>query len=74
MSISELQKHKVKLLDAWRESLAEYGYQQAVKDGYYKTILSDSANGFSPTDPWLSTNLCNCYNMTEKRENELFGK
>lgn len=57
MSLEELQKHKVRLADAWRESRAEHGMEQAVKDGFYKVIASDSASGFVPADLWLTQNL-----------------
>lgn len=55
--IEKLRKHYVKLIDAWRESKAEYGFAQAVKDGFYKIIASESASGFSPADIWLTHNL-----------------
>lgn len=38
MSFEELLKHKVDMLDAWRHSKAEYGYTEAVKNGFYKII------------------------------------
>lgn len=74
MTLEELQRHKIKLLDAWRESRAEYGYQQAVEDGYYKVISSESADGFSPKDLWLTTNLQNRYDEANEKENKLLER
>lgn len=71
MTLEELQKYKIKLLDAWRESRAEYGYWQAVENGYYKVISSESADGFSPKDLWLTANLQNRYDEANGKENEL---
>ena len=55
--LEKLQKFHVKLLDAWRESRADYGYLQAVNNGFYSIIASESAKGFSPVDIWLEHNL-----------------
>lgn len=63
--IEKLRRHRVKVLDAWRESKAEYGYGQAVKDGFYKIIASEAASGFSPTDIWLTYNLEYALNRIE---------
>ncbi len=57
MPLEKLQRHKVRLIDAWRESKADYGYIRAVNDGFYKIIESESASGFYPADPWLTHNL-----------------
>ena len=32
MTLKQIQRHKVRLLDAWRESRAEYGFLQAVNE------------------------------------------
>mgnify|MGYP000522480346 FL=1 len=71
MTLEELQKYKIKLLDAWRESRAEYGYRQAVENGYYKVISHDPADGFSPKDLWLTANLQNRYDEASGKENKL---
>lgn len=71
MSLEQLQAHKVKLVDAWRESRAEHGMEQAVRDGFYKVIASDSASGFSPTDIWLSHNLIARFDEVVAREQEM---
>ncbi len=34
LSLEELQKYKVKIIDALREASAEYGYSQACKNGF----------------------------------------
>ena len=57
MSIEQLQKHKMRLLDAWRESRAFYGMEQAVKTGFYCPVLDDYASGFTPVNMFLTSNL-----------------
>lgn len=57
MSLEQIQKHKVRLVDAWRESQGDFGFSQAVRDGFYKVLESDSASGFVPTDFWFTHNL-----------------
>lgn len=57
MSLEQLQKHKVRLLDAWRESRAFYGMEQAVKTGFYCPVLDDYASGFTPVNMFLTSNL-----------------
>lgn len=57
LSLERLQQHKVKLIDAWRESKAAYGMARAVANGFYKVIGSESASGYSPTDIWLTHSL-----------------
>lgn len=57
MSLEQLQKHKVRLIDAWRESQAFYGMEQAVKTGFYLPILDDYASGFTPVNMFLTSSL-----------------
>ena len=57
LDLEKLQKLHVNLLDAWRESRADYGYMQAVNNGFYAVISSESAKGFTPVDIWLERNL-----------------
>lgn len=71
MGLEELQAHKVRLIDAWRESRAENGMEQAVRNGFYKVIASESASGFSPTDIWLSHNLIARFDEVVAREQEM---
>lgn len=73
LGLGELQRHKVKLLDAWRESKAFYGMEQAVRDGFYVIVASDSASGFSPADIWLTHELEAALDRAEVREAELLG-
>lgn len=73
MSLEQLQAHRVRLIDAWRESRAEYGFSQAVKNGFYQRIASESANGFLPTDIWLTVNLNSRIETVCKRETYLFS-
>lgn len=62
MSLTQVQKHKVRLLDAWRESRAEYGFAQAVRDGFYRIVVDSGAQGFVPRDMWLTDRLNYCLN------------
>lgn len=41
MTLEQLQRHRVKLTDAWRESRAEYGMGRAAKDGFYRQTGED---------------------------------
>ncbi len=73
MSLEKLQKFRVKILDAWRESQAEYGEVQAVKDGYYAVITSESASGYVPVNLWLTQNLNQRFLEVEKRLQQLYA-
>ncbi len=73
LSLEQLQKHKVKALDALRESNAEYGMQQAIMDGYYICVVDSAASGYSPRDMFLTTNLSYIYGECVKREQKLLG-
>lgn len=68
MALERLQRHKVRILEAARESEAEYGFSEAVHNGFYKIISSDSATGCSPVDIWLSHELRERYNQCVKLE------
>lgn len=57
LSLEELQKYKVKIIDALREANAEYGYSQACKNGFFIPIASESASGYTPKDKFLFENL-----------------
>lgn len=71
MPLEALQRHKVKLLDAWRESRAEYGMEQAVRDGFYVPMADVGASGFIPKDKWLTQNLSRQIDNALRREREL---
>ena len=71
LSFEELQKHKIRLLDAWRESTGEYwGIPQAVRDGYMIRVLCDEPDGpvYVPKDLWLSVNLRSAYDRACEQE------
>ena len=72
LSLLDLQRYRVDVLDAWRQSQAEYGYSQAVKDGYYIPISSESASGFSPVNIWLSENLSARFSEIESRLKDMY--
>lgn len=68
MTLKQIQRHKVRLLDAWRESRAEYGFLQAVNDGFYRIVVDSAAEGFVPRDMWLTDRLNFCLIVAEARE------
>lgn len=74
MSLEELQKHRVNLLDAWRWSRADHGFPEAVKNGFFKVIASECAYGFSPTDIWLERNLLFRLDECEKFLKKEYGR
>ena len=49
MTIEQLQRYKVKVIDAWRESRADYGIAQAVRDGFYLQTGED-ASEYTPKE------------------------
>ncbi len=71
MGLEELQKHRVKLIDAWRESRAEHGLQQAIRDGYYVMIKSESAKGCYPANKWLTKNLTSRIDEVDDRLDQM---
>ena len=71
MALEQVQKHKVRLLDAWRHSKAQYGFEEAVKNGFYKVVASESASGYTPTDMWLTYQLEYVLDKAEERERQL---
>lgn len=72
MTLEQLQRHRVRLLDAWRESKADYGWMQAVRDGFYKPI-TDTVTGYVPRDPWLTHNLSHRLDEAIERELEILS-
>lgn len=49
MTLERLQKYRVKVIDAWRESRADYGIAQAVRDGFYLQT-GENASEHTPKD------------------------
>lgn len=72
MTLEQLQRHRVKLTDAWRESRAEYGMGLAAKDGFYRQTGEDVTE-YTPTDLWLTQNLSHRLDETIERELELLS-
>ncbi len=66
LSYENFLKYRVKVIDALRESEAEYGYEQAVKDGYYVLVGDAGAKGFSPKNIWLTHELSQRMNEINK--------
>lgn len=73
MTLEQLQRHRVRLLDAWRESTAQYGFSQAVADGFYVPVGSESATGYVPRHMWLSHNLNTAIDAAREREKFLLN-
>ena len=73
MTLEQVQRHKVRLLDAWRESRAQYGFAQAVKDGFYRMVVDSAAQGFVPRDMWLTDRLNHCLDQASARETYLLS-
>lgn len=73
LSLEKLQRHKVRLIDAWRESRADYGFFQAVRDGFYCAMRDIGAVGYTPVDKWLTQNLQLRLEDCEKRERYLLS-
>lgn len=59
MGLTRLQRYKVQVVDAWRESTAEYGIEQAIANGFYVPVVDTGVSGTVPRDLWLATNLKN---------------
>lgn len=70
MTIEQLQRYKVKVIDAWRESRADYGIAQAVRDGFYLQTGED-ASEYTPKDLWLTQNLTRMLDAIDRREHEM---
>lgn len=68
MTLEQIQRHKIRLLDAWRESRAQYGFAQAVSDGFYRVVIDSAAEGFVPRDMWLTDRINCCLEATAARE------
>jgi len=73
MSLEQLQRHKVRLVSASYEAHAEYGFEQAVRDGFYMRIASESAAGYTPRHLWLQNSLKFHLDQTAAREKELLS-
>lgn len=71
MTIEQFQRYKVKVIDAWRESRADYGIAQAVRDGFYLQTGED-ASEYTPKDLWLTQNLTRRLDAIDRREHEMF--
>lgn len=72
MTLEQLQRHKVRLIDALRESEAQYGFAQAVHDGFYQIIECEYASGFTPRDMFLTKNLEYYLTETENKLQEIY--
>ena len=72
MTLEQLQRHRVKLTDAWRESRADYGMVQAVRDGFYLPTAQGDGD-YIPKDAWLTRNLSHRLDEAIERELELLS-
>lgn len=73
MTLERLQKYRVKVIDAWRESRADYGMAQAVRDGFYLQT-GENASEHTPKDLRLTQNLVKRLDAIDARERELLGQ
>lgn len=73
MALEELQRFRVRLVDAIYHADGSYGMAQGIAEGFYKIIESESASGFFPSDMWLAHNLNWTLGEVRKREAELLG-
>ncbi len=73
LTLEQLQKHRVRLVDAWRESKAFYGISQAIRDGFYKEVLDEYSSGYTPSDLWLTKNLEMRIDETEQLINKMLN-
>ena len=73
MTLEQLQQYRVKVIDAWRESRADYGIAQAVRDGFYRQT-GENASEHTPKDLWLTQNLVKRLDAIDLRERELLRK
>lgn len=70
MTLEQLQRYRVKVIDAWRESRADYGIVQAVRDGFYLQTGENAAE-YTPADLWLTQNLVARLGEIDRREMDL---
>lgn len=73
LSLEQLQRHRVKLIDAWRESRADYGMEQAVSDGFYAPFY-EYGGGYVPKNKFLTLNLSYLIQRATEREEFLFNE
>lgn len=73
LSLVAIHRLKVRIIDAWRESKATYGFVQAVKNGFYQIVEDSAASGFSPRDMWLTYQLEYMLDTIEAKEKELLS-
>ncbi len=71
MTLEQVQKHKVRLIDAWRHSKAAYGMALAIKEGFYLEVVDSGASGYTPRDIWLTHQITARMEQTEERESKL---
>lgn len=71
LTLEGVQRHKVRLLDAWRESNGEYGVEQAYRNGFLVPVVDSSASGWAPRDIFLTENLRAAFDRAVQKEKEL---
>lgn len=74
MNLEQVQKHKVRLIDAWRHSKGDYGMELAVKEGFFLIMFDSGAKGFAPRDMWLTHQIVSRMDEAEAHEAELLKK
>lgn len=67
LSLEELQRHNVALLDAWRYANGEYGYQ----NDFF--VCVPELNAFIPADKWILLNLRNRQQEVRDKLQEIYS-
>jgi hypothetical protein len=70
----QLQRHRAKLVSALYEARADYGFAQAVRDGFMIPVESESASGYTPRHKFLLRNLDFSLDRAAAREKELLAR
>ena len=73
MTLEQVQKHKVRLIDAWRHSKGDYGMALAVKERFFIEVVDSGASGYTPRDIWLTHQLAARMDQAEAHERKLLG-
>ena len=73
LTLEQLQRFRVRIVDAIYHADGSYGMVQGVAEGFFKILESESASGFVPSDMWLAHNLNWTLGEVRKREADLLG-
>lgn len=68
MSIEDLQKHHVALIDIYQMASGRYGYNNE----FFKAMFDDAAEGYTPRDMFMITNLNYLLDKVEEKLNKFY--